>query len=70
MTPPPIYAAVLLFVWSCVVGNWSVENALLGCLVFAGAFTRILCEEPLVRARYPEYQQYAEKTKRLIPYVF
>jgi protein-S-isoprenylcysteine O-methyltransferase Ste14 len=66
----PIYASVLLFVWPGVVANWSVENALYGCLVFAGAFTRIACEEPLVRARYPEYQQYAEKTKRLIPYVF
>jgi protein-S-isoprenylcysteine O-methyltransferase Ste14 len=66
----PIYASVLLFVWSGAVGNWSVKNALLGCLVFAGAFMRIVCEESLVRARYPEYQQYAEKTKRLIPYVF
>jgi protein-S-isoprenylcysteine O-methyltransferase Ste14 len=66
----PIYASVLLFVWSGVVGNWSVQNAFLGCLVFAGAFTRILCEESMVRERYPEYQQYAEKTKRLIPYFF
>jgi len=66
----PIYAAVLLFVWSGVADNFSVENTFLGCIVFAGAFARILCEEPLVRERYPEYQRYAEKTKRLIPYVF
>jgi len=65
----PIYASALLFAWAGVAGNWSVENALFGCLVLAGAFTRIVCEETLVRARYPEYQQYAEKTKRLIPYV-
>ena len=66
----PIYASVLLFVWAAVAGNWSIENFLLGCVVFGGAFTRILCEEPLVRERYPEYLQYAEKTKRLIPYIF
>ncbi len=66
----PIYASVLLFVWAAVAGNLSVENSLLGCVVFAGAIIRILCEEPLVRERYPEYKQYAEKTKRLIPYVF
>jgi protein-S-isoprenylcysteine O-methyltransferase Ste14 len=66
----PIYASVLLFVWPGVVGNWSVENVLLGCLVFAGAFTRIVCEESMVREKYPEYQQYAKKTKRLIPYVY
>lgn len=66
----PIYAAALLFSWSGAAGNWSAENALLGCLVFAGAFMRLICEESLVRERYSEYQQYAEKTKRLIPYVF
>jgi protein-S-isoprenylcysteine O-methyltransferase Ste14 len=66
----PIYASALLFICAGAVSNWSVENVLLGCLVFAGAYTRILCEEHLVRSRYPEYQQYAEKTKRLIPYVF
>jgi protein-S-isoprenylcysteine O-methyltransferase Ste14 len=66
----PIYASVLLFIWSGVAGNLSVVNALLGCVVSAGAFIRIFCEEILVRARYPEYFQYAEKTKRLIPYVF
>lgn len=66
----PIYAAVLLFVWSAVAGNWTVGNILLGCVVFAGSFIRIVCEEFLIRQRYPEYQLYAEKTKRLIPYVF
>ncbi len=66
----PIYASVLLFVWSAVAGNFSVLNAVLGCVVFAGAYIRIVCEEPLVLERYPEYQQYAEKTKRLIPYLF
>ena len=66
----PIYAAVLLFVWSAVGSNWTVENVLLGCVVFAGSFIRIVCEEALVRERYPEYQQYAANTRRLIPYVF
>jgi protein-S-isoprenylcysteine O-methyltransferase Ste14 len=66
----PIYAAVLLFVWAAVAGNCTMTNVLLGCVVFAGSFIRIVCEESLVRQRYPEYQQYAEKKKRLIPYVF
>jgi protein-S-isoprenylcysteine O-methyltransferase Ste14 len=66
----PIYAAVLLFVWAAVAGNCTMTNVLLGSVVFAGSFIRIVCEESLVRQRYPEYQQYAEKKKRLIPYVF
>jgi protein-S-isoprenylcysteine O-methyltransferase Ste14 len=66
----PIYASALLFVWPAAAGNLSLLNVVLGCVVSAGACIRIVCEEPLVRERYPEYQQYAEKTKRLIPYVF
>lgn len=66
----PIYASVLLFAWAGVAGNLSIANVLLGCLLSAGALVRIFCEEALVRARYPEYEQYSEKTKRLIPYVF
>jgi protein-S-isoprenylcysteine O-methyltransferase Ste14 len=66
----PIYAAALLFAWAGIFGNPSILNALFGVLLFAGAFGRILCEEHLVRTRYPEYEQYADKTKRLIPFVF
>ncbi|HTY39371.1 MAG TPA: isoprenylcysteine carboxylmethyltransferase family protein [Bacteroidota bacterium] len=66
----PIYASVLLFIWAAVAGSFSISNVLFGCLVSAGAWLRITCEETLVRERYPEYQQYAETTKRLIPFVF
>lgn len=67
----PIYAAVLLFVWSGVlshgVNGWSL--ALAGVATLATA-VRIGAEEQLLRSTFPEYPAYAEKTKRLIPYVF
>jgi protein-S-isoprenylcysteine O-methyltransferase Ste14 len=66
----PIYASGLLFTWAGVFGHLSVVNVAFGLLMFAGALARIICEEALVRVRYPEYDEYAKKTRRLIPFVF
>jgi protein-S-isoprenylcysteine O-methyltransferase Ste14 len=66
----PIYASALLLIWAGVFGNLSVENVSYGLLALAGAFARIMSEEALVRVRYPEYDEYARKTRRLVPFVF
>ncbi len=66
----PIYAAVCLFGWAGVLAHWSLINAALGILILAGAFMRMLAEERLVTAQYPEYRDYARVTKRLMPYIF
>jgi protein-S-isoprenylcysteine O-methyltransferase Ste14 len=66
----PIYTAASLFIWAGIVSNWSVFAGLLGVALLAGAFVRMLCEERLVVAAYPEYREYARTTKRMVPYVF
>ncbi len=66
----PIYAAVLLITWAGVFGNLSLVHTAFGLLTFAGAIARIHCEEMLVRIRYPGYDEYAKKTRRLMPFVF
>jgi len=66
----PIYAAALFITWAGVLANLSVLNVAFGLLTLAGSFARIGCEETLVRVRYPAYDEYAKKTKRLIPFVF
>jgi protein-S-isoprenylcysteine O-methyltransferase Ste14 len=66
----PIYTAACLFIWAGIVSNWSVLAGLLGVALLAGAFVRMLCEERLVVAAYPEYREYARTTKRMVPYVF
>jgi hypothetical protein len=30
----------------------------------------LICEERLVKQKYPEYVEYARVTKRMVPYVF
>jgi protein-S-isoprenylcysteine O-methyltransferase Ste14 len=65
----PIYAAAWLVIWTGVAVHWSWANAALGLIVAAGLVVRIFCEEHLLRAAYPEYADYAKRTKRLVPFV-
>jgi len=66
----PIYAAVILFTWTGVAVHFSTESAVLGLIVFGGMFARILIEERFLRRRYREYEGYAKRVKRLVPFVF
>ena len=69
----PIYAAVLLFVWSGLLARAGAPPLPdLGLAAFATLMTavRIQAEEQLLRAAMPEYGAYAARTKRLIPFVF
>jgi protein-S-isoprenylcysteine O-methyltransferase Ste14 len=66
----PIYAAVCLFTVAGAAAHWSWLAAALGALVIVGAMVRMRCEEVLLVARYPQYQDYSAKTWRMIPYVF
>lgn len=65
----PIYAAALYITWAGVLANLSILNVAFGLLTLVGSVARIVCEETLVRVRYPEYDDYAKKTRRLIPFV-
>ena len=66
----PMYAAALLFIWTAVVSHLSILTLALGVVVTAVVITRVLVEERLLRARYPDYDDYARSTKALIPYLF
>jgi protein-S-isoprenylcysteine O-methyltransferase Ste14 len=63
----PIYAAALCFIWAGVLSHFSEENFLLGSVAAAGAWLRMHAEERLLVVRYPDYSDYARRTKRIIP---
>jgi protein-S-isoprenylcysteine O-methyltransferase Ste14 len=65
----PIYAAALYFIWAGVLSHLTVINFILGLCGIAGAGLRIAAEEKLLLERYPEYAEYANRTKRIIPYL-
>ena len=66
----PIYTAVCLFGWAGIAAHASAASVALGVVMLAGGLTRMLSEERLVSAIYPEYGEYAKRTKRMIPFVF
>jgi protein-S-isoprenylcysteine O-methyltransferase Ste14 len=65
----PIYAAIIYFVWAGVLSHLSLINVCLGIIVTAGLAIRIRSEEHLLLGMYPEYADYAARTKRIIPFV-
>jgi protein-S-isoprenylcysteine O-methyltransferase Ste14 len=65
----PIYAAVWLVTWTAVAVHWSMMNASVAMVIAIMLVIKILCEERLVRAAYPEYEAYSRRTARLIPFV-
>jgi protein-S-isoprenylcysteine O-methyltransferase Ste14 len=66
----PIYTAACLFGWGAIVVQRSLVSVALGILLLLGALIRMICEERLVKQKYPEYIEYAKVTKRMIPYLF
>jgi protein-S-isoprenylcysteine O-methyltransferase Ste14 len=66
----PIYAAVLLFAWAGIAAHLSWQTALFGLVITGGIVIRMLAEERLVVRQYPEYVEYARRTRRVLPWVF
>jgi protein-S-isoprenylcysteine O-methyltransferase Ste14 len=66
----PIYTAACLFGWAAIVVHWSWVSVAWGMLLLLGAVVRMICEEHLVKQKYPEYVEYARVTKRMVPYLF
>lgn len=66
----PIYTALCLFVGAGAGAHLSWRTGLAFALVVGCALLRIFCEETLVSLQYPEYREYADRTWRMVPYVF
>jgi protein-S-isoprenylcysteine O-methyltransferase Ste14 len=66
----PIYAAVIYFLWAGIFSHVSLLNVLLGVIATIGMFIRIYAEERFLTKRYPNYAEYAVRTKRIVPYIF
>jgi protein-S-isoprenylcysteine O-methyltransferase Ste14 len=65
----PMYAAVLLFMWSGIGTHLSIFTVVIGVVITAMVVARIFTEERLLQTTYPEYHHYMRKTKALVPYV-
>ena len=66
----PIYVSILLFTLTGIVSNWALTSAIAGIIIVVAVFARMLCEETLLRVRYPEYTEYSRSAKRLLPFLY
>jgi protein-S-isoprenylcysteine O-methyltransferase Ste14 len=65
----PIYSSILYFLWAGVVSHLSFINVSLLLIGTGAVIVRMRSEEQLLLTRYPEYAEYAKRTKRIIPFV-
>jgi protein-S-isoprenylcysteine O-methyltransferase Ste14 len=65
----PMYSAATLLLWATVFGHWSWFTLVVGAVPTLTLIPRILDEERKLRARYPDYADYARSTKALVPFV-
>jgi protein-S-isoprenylcysteine O-methyltransferase Ste14 len=66
----PIYASIVYFTTAGVVANLNLVNGVLLGLLCSGVAVRVYCEEKLIMTKYPDYADYAGRTRRIIPFVF
>jgi len=66
----PMYSAVLVFIWAGVASHLSILTLAIAITVTGVCIVRVIVEERLLRAKYPEYLDYSRTTKALIPFVF
>lgn len=66
----PMYSAALLFIWAGVASHLSALTLAIGIAATALCIVRVIVEERLLRATYPDYVDYSKATKAFIPYVF
>ena len=65
----PMYAAVLLFLWTAVLSHLSLFTIALGAIVTVVVTSRVVAEERVLRTRYPDYAEYARSTTTIIPFI-
>jgi len=65
----PIYASILLFTFAAVRSHLTWANFSLALVAAAAVAARIAAEERLLVKQYPEYEAYAARTKRIVPFL-
>ncbi len=66
----PMYSAALLFGWAGILSHLSAMTLAIGIAVTAMIIARVIAEERLLIAKYPDYLEYARSTRAVVPYVF
>lgn len=66
----PIYAGAMLAMVGVLIGHHDRAAVVAVAMVVAALVVRIVAEERSVVRMYPEYASYAQRTKRLVAWLF
>jgi protein-S-isoprenylcysteine O-methyltransferase Ste14 len=66
----PMYTGASLLLLVTIIGHLSPFTAVIGILILIIIPWRINLEESQLKATYPDYAEYATRTKKLIPFVY
>jgi len=66
----PMYFALLVFCGAYLIESFSIYSVCLWFALLLVLACKIYYEERILRSRFPNYGSYAEKTKRIIPFIF
>lgn len=66
----PMYLALMVFCAAYVLNDFSIHTLSLWFALLLVLGIKVHYEERILKARFPDYQNYAQKTKRIIPFIF
>ena len=66
----PMYLAVMIFCTAFLIKSLSLYMAFLWLALLLVLACKIHYEEKILRDRFPDYQSYANRTRRIIPFLF
>jgi len=66
----PMYLAVMVFCGGYLTDEFTIYKILIWFSLLGVLTCKMYYEEKILRARFPEYLQYAKTTKRIVPFVF
>jgi protein-S-isoprenylcysteine O-methyltransferase Ste14 len=66
----PMYSAVILVATALVLDHVTWLRLAILALLVGDLVVKMRYEEGLLRARFPEYEAYSRRTRRLVPFVY
>jgi protein-S-isoprenylcysteine O-methyltransferase Ste14 len=66
----PMYTSLFLLALGCLIAGFNLIRLIAFCILIVALFFKIRIEEKNLLESLPDYKQYAQKTKRFIPFLF
>jgi protein-S-isoprenylcysteine O-methyltransferase Ste14 len=66
----PMYTSIFIFAIALLAGQFDYYKCIISLILVADLVVKMIFEEGLLCKHYPDYKDYMNKTKRVIPFVW